>query len=148
MKKNQFALLSFGLLLLAFLASCTRTDKVLPKKEGEWTVTYWQRLIYDHDTLWAEEYYNGGYSYRFNKSGTGRIFNRSGFSNDISFEWTYDKEKETLGLTFSSGDNFVVYSVLESNRKSQTWFSSRYIVYTNTPLRRYDDTIYLERVDE
>lgn len=119
MKKSGFFIL--GILLLC--AACSAPDKVLHKQDGTWelyelSTTAYIDGIEVHDTIT----YDQG-MFTFDKNGNG-TWTQSGL-DQILCVWEYDNQDNVVTVTLEGAIAEEEYSVLESSRDTQVWFSNQ-----------------------
>ncbi len=136
----------FALALVAAFAivSCNNVEKILPKKDGLWQATSLNSKTYLNNVLELDVTQTDSLgTIRFDSDGTGESFAFDGTS-DGTFTWSFDSDEDKVTIT--QDGTTLVYEVLESERKSQKWFTSVEFSFGND-VTRFDITQSLERVD-
>lgn len=119
---KNFKVFAFALVAAFAIVSCSNVEKILPKKDGLWQGTSVNTKSYVDGTLASEETQTDSLgTTMFSDDGTGEFFAFDGTS-DGTFTWSFDKDNDQVTIT---QDGFsIVFDVLESEKNSQTWFTS------------------------
>ena len=114
--KSKLSFFIPALFAILGLASCTKLEKVLVKKEGNWTVTRTLTRITTGSTVVTDFTDNNpGLTYNFKEDGTGTI-TESGSTTATNFSWTADDGAESI--TIVSSGNTTVWVLSENKAKS------------------------------
>ncbi|GDX52536.1 hypothetical protein LBMAG27_15830 [Bacteroidota bacterium] len=115
MKKSLHKLLAIAFSLTILFSSCSKApDKILPKKDGLWTINYSTTTTVGTNSSVA----SGAYSAKFT-DGTITI-TQGGFS--VACTWSYDKKNKTVTVSYP-GFPSQTYNVEEMKAKSEKWTS-------------------------
>lgn len=113
MQKSISKILAITFSIAILFSSCSKApDKILPKKDGKWTITY-----NDVTTVGgASSTQTGAYSAVFSDA----TFTITELGVSLTYSWSYDKKNKTVTVTYA-GLGSQTYNVEEMKAKEEKW---------------------------